>query len=256
MKKLFRNRTFLGIVGIVLSLAICLVAAPAVNSASGKQVEIVRVTKPIAEGKKISDDMVQAIKVGGYNLPSNVIKTKESAVGKYALAAFQPGDNILSTKVSEQSPDAYLSDLDGTKQAVSISIKSFANGVSGKLKTGDIIALYVADYGDMKETIRPAELQYMKLLAATTNKGIDNNGKKEKDDKSSDDDMPATLTVLATPEQVQKLVDYEKNGTIHASLVYRGTTKSAKKFLDLEDKYLASLNTQTENTNNVTGGIN
>ena len=256
MKKLFRNRTFLGIVGIVLSLAICLVAAPAVNSASGKQIEIVRVTKPIAEGQKISDDMVQNVKVGGFNLPSNVIKTKESVVGKYALATLQPGDNILSTKISEQSPDAYLSDLDGTKQAVSISIKNFANGVSGKLKTGDIIALYVADYGDMKETIRPAELQYMKLLAATTNKGIDNNGKQEKDSKSSDDDMPSTLTVLATPEQVQKLVDFEKNGTIHASLVYRGPDKSAKKFLDLEDKYLASLTTQSEKTNNVIGGTN
>lgn len=109
----------------------------------------------------------------------------------------------------------------------------------------------------MKETIRPAELQYMKLLAATTNKGIDNNGKQEKDSKSSDDEMPAALTVLATPEQVQKLVDYEKNGTIHAALVYRGTSKSAKKFLDLEDKYLASMNsTQPETKNNVTGGTN
>lgn len=134
MRKLFKNRTFLGIIGIVLSLIICLVAAPAINSASGKQIEIVRVTKPIAEGKKISDDMVQTIKVGGYNLPSNVIKAKESVVGKYALAGFQPGDSILSSKISEQSPDAYLSDLDGTNRLYQLQLKASQMAYQASLK--------------------------------------------------------------------------------------------------------------------------
>ena len=51
--------------------------------------------------------------------------------------------------------------------------------------------------------------------------------------------MPAALTVLVSPAQAVKLVDYEHNGTLHAALVYRGPEKNAEKFLKLEDQYLA-----------------
>ncbi len=155
MKKLLKNRYVLGGLSLLAALLICLVITPAINTAAGKQVEIVRVSKTVPEGTKITSDMIQNVKVGGYNLPDNVMKNSEDIVGQYALAKFQPGDYILSTKVSTQSPDAYLSNLDGKKQAVSITIKNFANGLSGKLKSGDIISLYVSEYGDMKQTFYP-----------------------------------------------------------------------------------------------------
>ncbi|WP_283606955.1 Flp pilus assembly protein CpaB [Faecalispora anaeroviscerum] len=241
MKKLLKNRYFLSGLSILAALLICLVITPAFNTAAGKQVEIVRVSKTVPEGTKITSDMIQNVKVGGYNLPDNVMKNSEDIVGQYALAKFQPGDYILSTKVSTQSPDAYLSNLDGKKQAVSITIKNFANGLSGKLKSGDIISLYVSEYGDMKQTMYPGELQYVQLLAATTSEGYDSTGEQteaDKKSKSNTDNIPSTLTVLATPEQVLKIVDYEANGSIHAALSYRGSSETAKKFLELEDKFL------------------
>lgn len=240
MKKLFRNRTFLASLAIVLALMICFVAAPSMNAAAGKEVSIVRVTKNISKGTKLSKDMIENVKIGGYNLPDNVLKTDASVIGKYATTSLQPGDYILSTKVSDEAPDIGLSSLNGKKQAVSVTIPSFAAGLSGKLETGDIIQLYVADYGNMKETLMPSELQYVKLLAATTDKGVDNTDDQKKDDKSNDD-MPSTLTVLVSPVQAKKLVDYENNGTLHAALVYRGSDTSAEKFLDLENQYLDSL---------------
>lgn len=245
MKKLFRNRTFLAALAIFFAVIICFVAAPSINAAAGKEVTIIRVTKNISKGTKLSNDMIESVNVGGYNLPDNVLKTDSSVVGKYAVASLQPGDYILSTKVSDEAPDIGLSSLNGKKQAVSITIKSFASGLSGKLETGDVIQLYVADYGDMKETLIPSELQYVKLLAATTNKGIDNTDEQKKDGTSSED-MPATLTVLVSPIQAEKLVDYENNGTLHAALVYRGSSINADKFLALEDQYLDSLS-QVEN---------
>lgn len=255
MKKLFRNRTFLAAAAIVLALLICFVAAPSMNAAAGKKVTIVRVTKDIPKGTQLTKDMVQEVQVGGYNLPDSVIKTDSGAVGKYADAAFQPGDYILSTKLSDKAPDTGLSSLDGSRQAVSVTIKDFADGLSGKLETGDIISLYVAGYGDMKTTLNPPELQYVKLLAATTDKGVDNTGgkKEKKSDDSSDDDMPAALTVLVSPAQAVKLVDYEHNGTLHAALVYRGPEKNAEKFLKLEDQYLAS-QAQADEAGGASGG--
>lgn len=247
--KLLKDRTFLGIVGIICALVICFAAAPALNAAAGKQVEIVRVTKNISKGTKLTADMLQTIKVGGYNLPENVLKSDGAAVGKYALAALQPGDYILSSKVSATAPDIGLASLDGKKQAVSVTIPSFAAGLSGKLETGDVIELYVADYGDMKETLKPPELQYVKLLAATTDKGVDNTDEKQDSDKS-EDDMPSTLTVLVSPVQAERLVDYENNGTLHAALVFRGSEANAEKFLLLEDEYLK----KTDDDQNTTGG--
>ena len=41
---------------------------------------------------------------------------------------------------------AYLYHLDGKKQAISFSVKAFANGLSGKLKSGDIVSVIAPDY--------------------------------------------------------------------------------------------------------------
>ena len=57
MKKLFRNRTFLGIGSIALAVLICLVIAPALSTSNSKQVNVVRVTKKIPESALITKDM-------------------------------------------------------------------------------------------------------------------------------------------------------------------------------------------------------
>lgn len=46
------------------------------------------------------------------------------------------GDYILNTKLSgtPAAENAYLYNLDGTKQAISVTIKSYSNGLSGKLR--------------------------------------------------------------------------------------------------------------------------
>ncbi|HEX3018014.1 MAG TPA: RcpC/CpaB family pilus assembly protein [Caproicibacter sp.] len=262
MSKILKNRSVLAAIGITVALIVCLVISPAVNAAAGKQVAVVRVTETIPKGTLITKDMVQTANVGGYNLPSNTLKSVDDVVNQYALADLQPGDNILASKVSGQSPNEGLSNLDGKRQAISVTIKSFAAGLSGKLQSGDIITFYVADYGDMKETLSPAELQYVKVIATTTNKGEDYSAEtkqeSDKSDKSDSDDMPSTITVLVSQSQAIKLVDYEKNGTLHAALAYRGTTQNAQKFLDLEDQYITSQSaqntTQAQAENKVAGG--
>lgn len=237
--KIFRNRTFLGIGSFALALIICFLVAPGINKVSNKQTPIVRVTKSIPEGTAITKDMIQITNVGSYNLPANVLKDEKSVVGKYATAKLEPGDNILDSKVSEAKSN-YLSDLDGKKEAISISIKSFAAGLSGKLQSGDVVSLVVSDYGESKQTTAPPELRYVKLLAATTAKGTDTDqtkqDTKETDVNKDSDNIPATLTLLVTAEQATRLVDYETNGKLYATLVYRGSSENAKKYLDIQDE--------------------
>ena len=81
---ILKNRTVLGLVCIVLSLIICFGLTPLFNNAVQSQVEIVRMTTDVRQGEMITADMVTTIKVGGYNLPADVMKETANVVGKFA----------------------------------------------------------------------------------------------------------------------------------------------------------------------------
>ncbi len=186
--------------------------------------------------------MLETVTVGAYNLPADIIAAQSDIAGKYAIADLQSGDYILAGKLSGEplAEFEYLSTLDGTRQAVSVTIKSFAAGLSGKLEAGDIVTLIAADYGDRRETALRPELQYLYVLAVTTGSGNDKeyesaDRRTERDDER---ELPSTLTVLARPEQALLLADLEAKGRLHAALVYRGARAEAQKFLDAQDAFL------------------
>lgn len=138
--KIFRNRTVIGVLCILLALIICFGVTPLFSRSASEKTEIVRVTKDIKEGDEITAEMVQTVEVGAYNLPQNLMTDKKEVVGKYATADLAAGDYILSSKLSAvpAAENAYLYNLDGKKQAISVTIKSFATGLSGKLESGDL----------------------------------------------------------------------------------------------------------------------
>jgi pilus assembly protein CpaB len=204
--------------------------------------EIVRVTKEIKAGAQITKDMVQNVEVGGYNLPTNVVRSKETVVGSYALADLSIGDYILSAKVSKSpaAENAYLYNLDGSKQAMSITIKSFANGLSGKLQSGDIVSVIAPDYKKQGATVIPPELKYVEVISVTAPSGYDANTGEQ---KATEDEreLPSTVTLLVTPEQGNILASLDADGKTHLSLVYRGDQKNIKEFLDTQTKILDAL---------------
>lgn len=163
--KIFRNRTVIGVLCILLALIICFGVTPLFSRSASEKTEIVRVTMDIKEGDEITAEMVQTVEVGAYNLPQNLMTDKKEVVGKYATADLAAGDYILSSKLSAvpAAENAYLYNLDGTKQAISVTIKSFATGLSGKLESGDIVTIIVADYQGKGETAIPPELQYVQI---------------------------------------------------------------------------------------------
>ena len=228
-----RNRTVIGVFCILLSVLICFGLTPLFNRAVSQKVEIVRVTQPIRAGEQITDDMVQLVQVGGYNLPDNVLHEKANAVGKYATADLAVGDYIINTKLSDvpAADNAYLYDLDGSQQAISVTIRSFANGLSGKLQSGDIVSVVAPDYKQQGQTVIPPELQYVEVISVTASTGYDaNTGEAQTD-----------VTLLVTPEQSKVLAELEEEGTIHLTLVYRGSKQNAEKFLTAQDDVLLEL---------------
>ncbi len=237
---ILKNRTILGLICIVLSLIICFGLTPLFNGAVNAQVEIVRVAADVKQGDVITADMVAAVTVGGYNLPENVLKEMGNVVGKYAKCDMQAGDYILTGKLSDAplAEFAYLSELDGTHEAMSITIKSFAAGLSGKLEAGDIVSLIASDVGDFRETVTPPELRYVKVLAVTDGKGYDKEYETENDEEK---ELPSTITLLVVPAQSVILAELEATGKIHCTLVYRGAADNGEKFLNTQAEFLAEL---------------
>ena len=255
-----KNRTVIGVICILLSVLICFGVTPLFQKATSQKTEIVRVVKEIAAGDEITADMVQMAEVGGYGLPENVIRQADTVVGKYAAADLSIGDYILNTKLSDTpaAENAYLYNLDGTKQAMSVTIKSFANGLSGKLESGDIVSVIAADYQKQGITAIPPELKYVEIISVTASSGYDANQRdagpngaaaQDEDEK----ELPSTVTLLVSPEQSKVLAELEADSKLHLSLVYRGAPENTAKFINMQDKvnaelYPAELETEQEET--------
>ena len=245
--KIFRNRTVIGVLCILLALIICFGVTPLFSRSASEKTDIVRVAKDIKEGDEITAEMVQTVEVGAYNLPQNLMTDKKEVVGKYATADLVAGDYILSSKLSAvpAAENAYLYNLDGKKQAISVTIKSFATGLSGKLESGDIVTAIVADYQGKGETAIPPELQYVEVISVTASSGYDANTGEVVDEK----ELPSTVTLLVTTEQAKVLAELEQDSELHLALVYRGTPENAAKFIAAQDALIEELYAEPEPEN-------
>ena len=238
-----KNRTIIGIVCIVLALVVTFAVAPLVNKLSDSRTDIVRLKSDIVQGHMIQESDIEIVTVGSTGLPANIITKKEAVVGKFAACDLKANTDLLQSMISDKSDSAddVFHTLDGTKQAISITISSFAGGLSGKLENGDIVSLVIFENETNEATI-PGGLTYVKVIATTTAEGFD------KDELTPNEDgtyeLPTTLTLLVNPTQAKMLVEYENRGVIHADLVYRGDSKTAQKFLDAQDLYFELLSEQ------------
>jgi pilus assembly protein CpaB len=241
-----KNRTVIGVICIVLSLIICFAVTPLFNKGMSQKTEIVRVTKDIKIGDEITKDMVQTVEVGGYNLPGDVVKNTETVLGKFASADMVPGDYIISSKIADEpaAENSYLYNLTGEKQAMSVSVKSFATGLSGKLVSCDIVSIIAPDYKKQGTTVIPPELQYVEVIAVTAGSGYDANTGEQED--SEEKELPSTVTLLVTPEQSKILAMLEADGNLHISLVYRGSKENANKFVKAQESVLSKLYPSSE----------
>ena len=240
----FKNRTVIGVICIVLSLLICFAVTPLFNQSISQKTEIVRVMKPITIGEAITKAMVHTVEVGGYNLPEDVVRHTDTVIGKFASADLAPGDYIIASKIADvpAAENTYLYNLTGEKQAISVSVKSFAAGLSGKLIFGDIVSIVAPDYKKQGVTVIPPELQYVEVIAVTAGSGYDANTAEQKEAETEDEkELPATVTLLVTPEQSKILAELEADGTLHVSLVYRGSKENAAKFTETQDSVLSEL---------------
>jgi len=238
LKKLIKNRAVLGIVSILLSLVISFGIVPMFNDAVSNKVEIVRVKNNIKIGDEITEKHLVMVEVGGYNMPDEVVKNMETVVGSFAKTDLLKGDYVLTSKISKESLKeyGYLENFRGDERAISITIKTFANGLSGKLEYGDIVSVYAVSYGEQKKTVSPVELKFVEVLAVTLGSGYDNS--QVEVENMEEKELPSTVTLKVLESQAVLLADIEANGKIHLAFVYRGSDENKLKFLSEQAKLI------------------
>ena len=242
-----KNRTAIGIVCIILAVAVTVVVSPLVNNISDKKTAVVRFTADVSHGTEIKDTDIELVEISNSALPEKVIKDKSAVVGKYATTDIFKGDFATESKVTDNANTAadIMASLKGDKVAMSITINSFAGGLSGKLENGDIVSIYVTDKDDKTEN--PASLKYVRVITTTTSGGIDENDVVENEDGSFE--LPTTITVLVSVEQAKILANYEESAAMHVALVYRGDEATANKFLKAQDDYFTKKNVSEADNN-------
>lgn len=246
--KFLKNRTILGIICIAIALIICFAITPLFNASKSSTMKIIRIKNDVKIGQQLTSKDIENVEVGAYNMPSEVLQKSEDVVGKYATMEMIKGEYILPTKISDTpaSENAYLYGLTGEKRAISITIPSFAGGLSGKLISGDIVSVIAVDYKEQGKTLVPEELQYVEVIAVTDSKGNDDETVTVRPDGEEETELPETVTLLVTPVQANILAELEAEGEIHISLVYRGTAENAQKFISAQEKLLEELTTEDE----------
>lgn len=252
-----KNRTIIGILCMVLAVVVTFAVAPLVNRLTSDTVTVLRLSQDVTQGSQITEEDLESVTVKKDTLPDGVVNNKAEIVGKYASSDLYAGDYLTAAKLSGDSKSAgdVLASLDGTKVAVSVTIDSFAAGLSGKLENGDVISLIVVDK-DTKEASIPGEFRYVKVITTTTAGGIDQDNIVKNEDGSYE--IPSTITVLVNTTQAKLLAKYESDYTMQAALVYRGTQENAKKFLDKQDEFFLNYEENDDETSehDKTGGGN
>lgn len=239
-----KNRTVIGIICIIMAVAITFVIAPVVNDLTSDTTKIIRLSQYVKQGNQISDKQIETVEVSKTAIPKGAITEKSAVIGKYAVSNLFAGDFFTKTKLTDEAntADDVFSKLNGSQMAISITIDSFAAGLSGKLQNGDIVSILVTNK-DTKETVIPGELKYVKVITTTTAGGVDKDSVKANDDGSYE--LPSTITLLVSTDQAKQLAGYEPDSTMQAALVYRGDNATAQNFLDAENEYLAKVKAGT-----------
>ena len=131
-----KNRTVIGIICIVLAVVMTLVISPVVNKMTEGKEKVICFSKDIPHGSQITDEDVAEVEVLKSGLPENAITDKTLVIGKYANADLFKGDIATDAKLTgdANSAENILSALGEGKVAMSITISSFAGGLSGKLE--------------------------------------------------------------------------------------------------------------------------
>ena len=218
--KIFKNKIVIAIICFVLAALIAFIIIPK-QKKNGDMVEVVRTVGTVPVNTYITENMLKTVEVPAAVLSDNVIKDKDSVVGKYSTTVIYSEDNIIGEKLSTEPTDSGLYALQDGEYAISVAVSDLSKGFSGKLLEGDVVSVY--GFNDNTKTMEEYDdLKYVQVLAVNNSKGKDLEQAKQESTGSSDDIIPATVTLKVNENQAKELVYITNAGKVHIVFAGRG----------------------------------
>ena len=249
MKK--TTKIIVGIVCLLLSVVIVLVAVPLVSQITANKAEVVQVLQDVQKGKTISEEDLTVVEISMNNIRQDIAMKSDlkTVIGQYALVDLKKGDFITGDKVgaTTNESDQTIAALPAGKEAFSVKFSGLDASVSSKIQSGDIVRCYITvSNRDKPYTKVDKRLQYLKVIAATDSSGVDTDSTNEKKKVSQ------TITLALSPEQIKTLATYYKTRedySLSFSIIYRGSNAEADKYVIQQDKIISSMHQKQAKNN-------
>lgn len=235
-----KKRIIIGAICILAAFAVTFVLSPFLSKKAVEKTTVIRLRELVREGDLITEAALEKTEVLKEGVPKDAVTGFKDAVGKTASATLFKGDILTAEKLSENGlrAETVFKTLPEGKIAVAFSAASFSAGFSGKTENGDIISIFVTDKQNGISFV-PAELRYVRVITATTDKGID----QEDFERSEDGSLPQpdSITVMLSEEQARVLVGYERSASLHVALVCRGDDVRSTELLSRQEAVLETM---------------
>lgn len=231
--RILKNKYVIFGVCMLLSAIIAFFIVPKQNQKLAEGENVVRVVKKVEANSLISEDMLKLEK--SIAPPQKSIKSKDEIVGKYSVVPLYPEDNLIIDRFSDSvlGNDRKLYEIDGVNTfAISISLKTLAASVSGKIMAGDVVNV-LGFNTEQKTLVDYATLKHIEVLSVTNNKAKDlgsESASTTEENSDADNVVPATITLKVNSEQAKLLVSAENTGSLH--IVFAGRGEVASKLLE------------------------
>lgn len=121
-KNVFRNRTIIGAVCILLAVLVCFGITPLFNAGLKAQTEAVRVkAEVIPRGTYITADMVEVYTRGASGMSDSIATSLDEVVGRYTDVELRKNTDVNTSWLFSEplTQYEYLTKLDGSKVAIS-----------------------------------------------------------------------------------------------------------------------------------------
>lgn len=245
---IFRTKAFWGVVSMLLGLAVAFIGVPVLRTEVAETEPTLCFTQNVQRGTLISADMVTLRDMSTYHMPASALHSVQAAVGSYVETDALAGDVVTSQRISPVYPgaDPQLADLPDGMAAISVALPSLSKSVSGKLRQGDVIQLFAVEESSAYIALAPPELQYLEVLAVTSQDGADVQTKDDPSLDSGESSTLSTVTLLANTAQAAVLAGLDQNAALHAALVVRGNEAAKEAALQKQRDYFTALEEAAE----------
>lgn len=228
-----KKKQWIGVAFLVIACVLAF-ALNALMARPANKVPAIRLTKDVEVGTYITNDMISKIEISADAITVDTVTQESDIVGKYAKNNLYKDDmvNKKSLTNDEYNHETLFYGLEKGKQYVTVTLKSLASSVAGRIKPNDIVSIYTLD--EEEEPILYDELLYVKVVSLTNELGNEVSNEGTVDLKEN---LPTTITLEVNQQQAEKLILLENNEVMHFSFIFRGNTEQVNEYLQIQDRY-------------------